>query len=108
MARISTEPLSLAADALQHLATLAQRGADSGRVQRETEAIIGGWLEAGHPAAAEALELLRDQLVTAAEETIAQVADLDRADTAGIRAGQRVVAGLEAARDVARAALAAL
>ncbi len=98
MERISTEPLSLASAALQHLATLAQRGADSGRMQRETEAIVAGWFDAGHGARREALEILRDQLVTAAEETAAQVADLDRTDTAGIRAGQRVLAGLEAAR----------
>jgi hypothetical protein len=106
MTKTSTEPLSLASDAMQHLATLAQRGADGGRVQRETEAIITGWFDAGHDSATEALEILRDQLVTAAEETAVQVDDLDPADTAGIRAGQRVLAGLEAARDVTRTALA--
>lgn len=106
--RKSSDPVSLAISAMQHVALLAQRGADGGRVEREVEAIIFGWIEAGHAGAMEAIEVLRDQLSTAAEETAAQVDDLDREDAAGRRAGQRVIACWQAARDAARAAMAGL
>jgi hypothetical protein len=104
----ATEPLSLVAEAMQIVQTLAQRGADPARVEREISAVISGWIETGRAGALDAMDLLRDNLAAAVEDTAAEVENLDREDSAGIRAGQRVVACLEAARDAAKAAMASL
>ena len=42
MDRQSSDPVSLAAAATDHIAALAQRGADGARVERETTALIAG------------------------------------------------------------------
>ncbi len=54
----------------------------------------------------EALEELRDQLAQAAEDTGAQVEDLEREDAVGLSAGVKVVARLEAGRNAASLVLA--
>lgn len=104
----SGEPGSLATEAMQVVHTLAQRGAAPDRVEREISAVISSWIETGRAGALDAIEMLRDLLATAAEDTTAEVENLEREDAAGIRSGQRVIACLEAARDAAKAALAEL
>lgn len=104
--RRTGKQLSLATEAMQLVHGLAQRGALPDRVGRELAAEIAGWIEAEREGAEEAVEMLNDQLAAAVEDTTAEVGNLDREDAAGIRAGQRVIACLEAARDATRAALA--
>ena len=106
--RKAGKPLSLATEAMQLVHGLMQRGAVPDRVTRELAAEIAGWIEAERAGAEEAVESLCDQLAAAVEDTASEVGNLDRDDAAGIRAGQRVIACLEAARDAARAALARL
>ena len=103
MKRMSAEPLSRASGALAFLAGLAQRGAGPERMQREAGAIVAEWLadamvEGSWQQAAEAVGLLQDKLSAGIDETREAVENLLREDVAGMRAGERLLASLEAAR----------
>ncbi|HWX47004.1 MAG TPA: hypothetical protein VNZ61_02985 [Roseomonas sp.] len=108
MAKRPPRPPSPETRALQHLAELAQRAADPGRVRRAVEAMVADWLTDTPPAERELIHDCVTGLHAALAEGVdaaqAQIEDLDRNDAAGQRQAQRSLAALQAARDALAAA----
>ncbi|MXP66085.1 hypothetical protein E0493_22325 [Roseomonas sp. M0104] len=108
MAKRPPRPPAPETHALQHLAELAQRAADSGRVRRAVEAMVTDWLmdtpPAEHALIHECIADLHAALAEGVEAAQEQIDDLDRSDAAGQRQAQQSLAALQAARDALAAA----
>lgn len=98
--------------ALARLAELAAKGMPPGRMAREVDVIVAGWLgdvgPGGPTGVRERLGELRDQLSAGVSEAEEQLADVDRSEPAAVRHAGQVHAALVASRDAVERALAAL
>ncbi|WP_149538811.1 hypothetical protein [Siccirubricoccus phaeus] len=98
--------------ALARLAEFAAKGMPPGRMAREVDAIVAGWLSDTSPddrtEVRERLGELRDELAAGVDEAEEQLADIDRSEPAAARHAGLVHAALVASRDAVERALAAL
>ncbi|MFT8243190.1 hypothetical protein [Roseomonas sp. BN140053] len=96
---------------MARIAELAGKGSSPGRITREVDTIVSGWLagaEVDRAEVKERLEDMRDQLAAGVEDAREQLDGTDQSDKAAVKHGTLSLAALEAARDALSAAHSAL